>query len=88
MLDAHLHIKNLKRFPGLFLPARHQRHSVIIVVLRKVPSVITILCRKSNPAKGTELTGNKKRTTCLGTLLQNELNTDDVARFTTHVQTC
>ena len=32
-------------------------------------------------------TGNKTRATCLATLLQNELNSD-VARFTTHVQTC
>ena len=30
---------------------------------------------------------NKKRTICLATLLQNELNSD-VTRFTTHVQTC
>ena len=30
-------------------------------------------------------TGNKKRTTCLATLLQNELNSD-VARFTTHIK--
>ena len=30
-------------------------------------------------------TGNKKRATCLATLLQNELN-NDVARFTTHIK--
>ena len=32
-------------------------------------------------------TGNKKHATCFPTLLQNELNSE-VARFTTHVQTC
>ena len=32
-------------------------------------------------------TGNKKHAPCFATLLQNELNSD-VARFTTHVQTC
>ena len=32
-------------------------------------------------------TGNKKRATCFALLPQNELN-GDVARFTTHVQTC
>ena len=31
--------------------------------------------------------GNKKRATCFATMLQNELNSD-VARCTTHVQTC
>ena len=31
--------------------------------------------------------GNKKHAACFATLLQNELNRD-VARFTTHVQTC
>ena len=30
-------------------------------------------------------TGNKKRATCLATLLQNELNSD-VARFTEHIK--
>ena len=30
-------------------------------------------------------TGNKRRATCLATLLQNELNSD-VARFTTHIK--
>ena len=30
-------------------------------------------------------TGNKKRATCLATLLQNELNSD-VTRFTTHIK--
>ena len=30
-------------------------------------------------------TGNKKKTTCFATLLQNELNSD-VARFTTHIK--
>ena len=39
-----------------------------------------------NVAKGTEKWATKQ-TTCLATLLQNELNSD-VARFTTHVQTC
>ena len=33
------------------------------------------------------LNGQQKRTTCFVTLLQNELESD-VARFTTHVQTC
>ena len=32
-------------------------------------------------------TGNKKRATCFETLQQNQLKSD-VARFTTHVQTC
>ena len=32
-------------------------------------------------------TGNKKCATCFATLLQNELNSD-IARFTTHAQTC
>ena len=31
--------------------------------------------------------GNKKHATCFALLPQNELN-GDVARFTTHVQTC
>ena len=31
--------------------------------------------------------GQQKRATCFETLLQNELNSD-VARFTTHIQTC
>ena len=31
--------------------------------------------------------GNKTRATCFATLLQNKLNSN-VARFTTHVQTC
>ena len=34
-----------------------------------------------------EKTGNKKHTTCVATLLQNEMKSD-VARFTTHVRTC
>ena len=45
-------------------------HDTIVNPLLKVP---------------TEKTGNKKRASCVATLLQNELN---VARFTTHVQTC
>ena len=34
-----------------------------------------------------QLNGQQKRATCFVTLLQNELESD-VARFTTHVQTC
>ena len=42
---------------------------------------------KSNMCCGYGKTDNKKPATCFATLLQNELN-NDVARFTTHVQTC
>ena len=37
--------------------------------------------------KGTEKRATKKHATSFATLLQNELESD-VARFTTHVQTC
>ena len=48
--------------------------------------VVPTFCRTTwRLPKGTGKTGNKKRATCLATLLQNELN-NDVARFTSHIK--
>ena len=46
------------------------------VIVQVHPSRMNIMVRK--------LTGNKKRATCLATLVQNELNSD-VASFTSHI---
>ena len=43
--------------------------------------------RRQMSAVFSDCGGNKKRATCFATMLQNELNSD-VARCTTHVQTC
>ena len=48
---------------------------------------IFVALRKDDSTLRYGKTGNKKHATCFSTLLQNEFNIN-VARFTTHVQTC
>ena len=76
--DFHLNSMQL----SVFQVGRRQPYNYVNKVSFHLVSLTPKSRFKTPSCKGTE-----KRATCLATVLQNELNSD-VARFTTHAQTC